>query len=113
MPPAAVIKEKEPYFLKGQGRDAAQVRRNSEILRGADPLIVMPSRCKGLGWLQTVLPDLGRTQDVGGRTMEGFRYSDLEFIFGALVCIPEVCKDKAFKDVMFSPTFLYRVGAYL
>ena len=115
MPPAAVrIKEKEPYFLKAPpGRDAVLVRRNTEILRGADPLIVIPSKCKGLRWLQAVLPDLGSTQDIGGRTMEGFRYSDLEFIFGALVRIPEVCKDKAFKDVMFSPTFLYRVGAYL
>ena len=115
MPPAvARTIEKLPHFVKALGRDSPQVRQNTEQLRGADPLIVIPNKCKGLDWLRAVLPDLRVKQDIGGGvTVKGFRYSDLEFIFGALVRIPEDCKDKVFKDVLFTPKFLYRIGSAL
>ena len=111
MPPAvARTIEKLPHFVKALGRDSPQVRQNTEQLRGADPLIVIPNKCKGLDWLRAVLPGLRVRQDIGGGvTVKGFRYSDLEFIFGALVRIPEDCKDKVFKDVLFTPKFLYKI----
>jgi len=90
MPPAvARTIEKGPYFVRAPGRDTPLVRQNTEKLRGADPLIVVPARCKGLDWCRRSLPGLGGAQDVEGVTVKGFRYSDLEFIFSALVPIPE------------------------
>jgi hypothetical protein len=47
MPPAAAQQvERRPHFVKAPGRDALAVRQHTERLRGADPLVVVPKKCK-------------------------------------------------------------------
>jgi hypothetical protein len=114
MPPAAAQQiERRPHFVKAPGRDAPAVRQHTERLRGADPLVVVPKKCRGLDWIHAVLPGLGTSRTVDGVKHRGLLYSDLEFLLGGLVRIHDDCKDKVFKDVLFSPEFLYGVGASL
>jgi len=114
MPPAAAQQiERRPHFVRAPGRDGPAVRQHTERLRGADPLVVVPKRCRGLDWIHAVLPGLGTSRTVEGVKHRGLLYSDLEFLLGGLVRIHDDCKDKVFKDVLFSPEFLYGVGASL
>ena len=61
--------EKKGGFLVAEGRDNAATRAQTEVLRGADPIIGWERRCKGFDWLTRAFPDIVTQQMVGGVAM--------------------------------------------
>ena len=105
--------EKKIRFISAGGANTAANRAATELMRGADPLVTWPRKCRKFEWLTEVCPWLASSQIVDGATVTGIRYSDLEIILAGVVRVGGVFKSHLFKDTFFSPELLGRVAGLL
>ena len=112
MPPVRRV-ERKGGFLVADGRNNAVTMALTEVLRGADPIIVWERRCKGLDWLGKVFPEIMTQQLVGGVVRTGILYSELEYVLGGVVRIHEDFKGLEFKNTLLHPGFLTDVSTAL
>ena len=112
MPPVRRV-ERKGGFLVADGRNNAATVAQTELLRGADPLVVWERRCKGLDWLGKVFPEIMTQQLVGGVVRRGILYSELEYVLGGVVRIHEGFRGWEFKNTLLHPGFLTDVSTAL
>ena len=112
MPPVRRV-ERKGGFLVADGRNNAATVAQTEVLRGADPIVVWERRCKGLDWLVTVCPEIMTQQVVDGVVRSGILYSELEYVLGGVVRIHADFRGLEFKNTLLHPGFLTDVSTAL